>query len=154
MILNDKQIIELCEQGMITPFHKGSVNQLEGGAKAISFGVSSFGYDLQVGENFQIVKKGTTPIDPKRFDESMLENLEVISDGTGRYVLIPPNSFALAHSLEYWRIPDDVVTIAVAKSTYARCGIIPNVTPFEGLGRRCHPGNFQYDRPPGQSVCR
>ena len=130
MILNDKQIIELAEQGMITPFHRESVKQVKG-IKALSFGVSSFGYDLQVADEFRILKKGVDPIDPKKNQADQWERLPVQEDGTGRYVIIPPHSFVLGHSMEYWCIPKDVVTIAVAKSSYARCGIIPNVTPFE-----------------------
>lgn len=130
MILNDRQIIELAEQGMITPFCRESVKQVNG-IKALSFGVSCFGYDLQVSDEFKILKKGVEPIDPKRSDPEQWETLPVHEDETGRYVLIPPHSFVLGRSVEYWRIPPDIVTIAVAKSSYARCGIIPNVTPFE-----------------------
>lgn len=131
MILNDRQIIELAERGMITPFCRESVTRLENGTKALSFGVSSFGYDLQVADEFLILKKGVDPIDPKNPQPDQWEKLPVHEDETGRYVLIPPHSFVLGKSVEYWRIPEDIVTIAVAKSSYARVGIIPNVTPFE-----------------------
>lgn len=111
-------------------FHRESVKQVNG-IKALSFGVSSFGYDLQVADEFRILKKGVDPIDPKRPQEDQWETLPVQEDETGRYVIIPPHSFVLGRSVEYWRIPEDIITVAVAKSSYARVGIIPNVTPFE-----------------------
>jgi dCTP deaminase len=92
----------------------------------ISYGVSSYGYDLRVADEFKIFTNVNSAIvDPKKFDERSF--IDVRADS----VLIPPNSFALARSVEYFKIPRDVLTICVGKSTYARCGIIVNVTPFE-----------------------
>jgi dCTP deaminase len=106
---------------MIEPFVE---EQVAGGA--ISYGLSSYGYDLRVSNEFKILTNvNNTIIDPKAFDERSFVSLQAES------VIVPPNSFALARSVEYFRIPRDVLTICVGKSTYARCGIIVNVTPFE-----------------------
>jgi len=92
----------------------------------ISYGVSSYGYDLRVADEFKIFTNVNSAIvDPKNFDERSFVSVQASS------VLVPPNSFALARSVEYFKIPRDVLTICVGKSTYARCGIIVNVTPFE-----------------------
>jgi dCTP deaminase len=92
----------------------------------ISYGVSSYGYDLRVSDEFKIFTNvNSTIVDPKNFDERSF--VTVNAD----VAIIPPNSFALARSVEYFKIPRDVLTICVGKSTYARCGIIVNVTPFE-----------------------
>jgi len=113
------------EHGLIEPFVEKQVSNING-RKVISFGTSSYGYDIRVSNKFRIFTNvyGTV-IDPKNFDPKGL--VEV----TGDICLIPPNSFALALSLEWFRIPKNVLTICVGKSTYARCGIIVNVTPFE-----------------------
>ncbi len=113
------------EQGMIEPFVGEQVHNKDG-RPVISFGISSFGYDIRVSNRFRIFTNvyGSV-IDPKNFDPKGL--VEVNSD----VCLIPPNSFALALSVEWFRIPKNVMTICVGKSTYARCGIIVNVTPFE-----------------------
>ncbi|MBZ5504402.1 MAG: dCTP deaminase [Acidobacteriia bacterium] len=109
------------EQGMISPFNDRQVRE-----GVISYGVSSYGYDLRVADEFKIFTNVNSAIvDPKNFDERSFVNVQ------GPFVLIPPNSFALARSVEYFKIPRDVLTICVGKSTYARCGIIVNVTPFE-----------------------
>ena len=106
---------------MINPFNEKQVRE-----GVISFGLSSYGYDLRVADEFKIFTNvNSAIIDPKRFDERSFVSIN--SD----CVLIPPNSFALARSVEYFKIPRDVLTICVGKSTYARCGIIVNVTPFE-----------------------
>jgi dCTP deaminase len=92
----------------------------------ISYGVSSYGYDLRVADEFKIFTNVNSAIvDPKNFDSKSFIDVK------GASVLVPPNSFALARSVEYFKIPRDVLTICVGKSTYARCGIIVNVTPFE-----------------------
>lgn len=120
-ILNDKQIKELAQKGMISPFVD---TQVKGGA--ISFGLSSYGYDIRVSSEFKIFHpRPGVVIDPKNFDSSALV------DFVGDVCIIPPNSFALAKTVEYFRIPRDVVTICVGKSTYARSAIFPVVTPFE-----------------------
>jgi len=109
------------EEGMIEPF---ADNQVHDGV--ISYGVSSYGYDIRVADEFKIFTNVYSAIvDPKDFmSESMV-------DFKGDVCVIPPNSFALARTVEYFRIPRSVLTICVGKSTYARCGIIVNVTPFE-----------------------
>ena len=121
-IKSDKWIREqAAKHGMIEPFSEKQVN-----AGCISYGLSSYGYDLRVSREFKIFTNvNSAIIDPKAFDERSFVNVEAES------VIVPPNSFALARSIEYFRIPRDVLTICVGKSTYARCGIIVNVTPFE-----------------------
>ena len=113
------------EHGMIEPFADTQVREVDG-APIISYGVSSYGYDLRVARHFRIFTNvyGAV-VDPKAFDQQSLVEIE------NSVCLIPPNSFALALSVEYFRIPRNVMTICVGKSTYARCGIIVNVTPFE-----------------------
>ncbi len=109
------------EHGMIEPYEEKQVR-----AGVISYGVSSYGYDMRVAPHFRIFTNVNSAIvDPKQFDERSFVEYE------GDVCLIPPNSFALATSVEYFRIPRNVLTICVGKSTYARCGIITNVTPFE-----------------------
>ncbi len=120
----DRWIKHMAETArMIEPFE---ANQVREGV--ISYGVSSFGYDIRVADEFKIFTSATgelTVIDPKRFDSKSFV------DFRGSECIIPPNSFALARTVEYFRIPTNVLTICVGKSTYARCGIIVNVTPFE-----------------------
>lgn len=112
-------------EGMIEPFEPGQVRESENG-KVISYGTSSYGYDIRCSTEFKIFTNINSGIvDPKKFDESSF--VDVVGD----VCIIPPNSFALARTIEYFRIPRDVLTICVGKSTYARCGIIVNVTPFE-----------------------
>ncbi len=109
------------EAGMIEPFEERQV--AEG---VVSYGLSSYGYDLRIADEFEIFTNiNTTVVDPKRFDPKSLSKYK------GECCIIPPNSFALGRSLEYFRIPRNVITLCVGKSTYARCGIITNVTPFE-----------------------
>ncbi len=109
------------KHGMIEPFESSQVRD-----GVISFGVSSYGYDMRVAPEFCIFTNVLNSIvDPKAFDPKSFVEFE------GPVCIVPPNSFALARSVEYFRIPRDVVTITVGKSTYARCGIITNVTPFE-----------------------
>src|SRR5512134_3754470 len=109
------------ERSMIEPFEESQVRQ-----GAISYGVSSYGYDMRVADEFRIFTNvHSTVVDPKNFDARSFVEYH------GEVCLVPPNSFALARSVEYFRIPRDVLTICVGKSTYARCGIITNVTPFE-----------------------
>lgn len=114
------------EMGMIEPFVDGQVRFSENGQKLISYGLSSYGYDLRVSDEFKVFTNVfNTMVDPKNFDEKSFVNIQT------DVCIVPPNSFALARSVEYFRIPRDVLTICVGKSTYARCGIIVNVTPFE-----------------------
>ena len=115
------------ERGMIEPFTDGQVREVDKqGRKVISYGVSSYGYDMRVAPEFKIFSNALSAIvDPKDFDPKCFVEYE------GDVCVVPPNSFALARSVEYFRIPREVLTICVGKSTYARCGIITNVTPFE-----------------------
>ncbi|MBV9792263.1 MAG: dCTP deaminase [Chloroflexi bacterium] len=123
-IKSDRWIKQMAlEHGMIEPFEESQVRQ-----GAISYGLSSYGYDIRVADEFKIFTSATgelTVVDPKNFDP------KAFKDFTGDECIIPPNSFALAKTVEYFRIPRDVLTVCVGKSTYARCGIIVNVTPFE-----------------------
>ena len=122
MIKNDQWIKkQALEKSMIKPFEKTQIRN-----DVISFGVSSFGYDLRVSDEFKIFTNVNNAIvDPKNF------NPESFVDFKGQVCIVPPNSFALARSVEYFKIPRNVMTICLGKSTYARCGIIVNVTPFE-----------------------
>lgn len=114
------------EHHMIEPFVDGQVRTNAEGQRLISYGLSSYGYDLRVSDEFKVFTNVfNTVVDPKAFDEKSFVNLQT------DVCIVPPNSFALARSVEYFRIPREVLTICVGKSTYARCGIIVNVTPFE-----------------------
>ncbi len=109
------------EHGMIEPFIEAQ--KREG---AISYGLSSYGYDARVGDDFKIFTNvDSAVVDPKNF------NPNSFVDRRGPVAIIPPNSFALAHTVEYFRIPRDILVVCLGKSTYARCGIIVNVTPLE-----------------------
>lgn len=123
---SDRWIKEMAEKhGMIDPFVDHQVSEA-GGQEVISYGLSSYGYDLRVANTFKIFTNiNNSIVDPKNFRE------ETFVDITTDECIIPPNSFALAVSVEYFRIPNNVLTICLGKSTYARCGIIVNVTPFE-----------------------
>ena len=113
------------EQGMIEPFEPGQVRNTEQG-KVISYGTSSYGYDVRCSDEFKIFTNiNSAIVDPKNFSEGSF--VDVKAD----VCIIPPNSFALARTVEFFRIPRDVLTICLGKSTYARCGIIVNVTPLE-----------------------
>ncbi|MGH9345914.1 MAG: dCTP deaminase [Vicinamibacterales bacterium] len=109
------------EHAMIAPFEDRQVRQ-----GVISYGLSSYGYDIRVADEFKVFTNiNTTVVDPKNFDARSFVDLRT------EVCIIPPNSFALARTVEYFRIPRDVLTVCVGKSTYARCGLIVNVTPFE-----------------------
>jgi dCTP deaminase len=113
------------EHGMISPFQPRQLREREG-ERIISYGVSSYGYDVRCSNEFKIFTNiNSAIVDPKAFDENSF--VDVQSD----VCIIPPNSFALARTVEYFRIPRNVLTICLGKSTYARCGIIVNVTPLE-----------------------
>lgn len=151
-VLNDIQIMELCggPTPMISPFVAGQVRCVEaefgdpvlsdevgremvsnGSARrVISYGLSSYGYDIRAGGEFAVFDGiGGYEVDPKGFTEDNLRRMKALEDGD--YIRIPPHSYVLCASLERFHMPDDVVGIAVGKSTYARCGIIANVTPLE-----------------------
>ncbi len=109
------------EHRMIEPFVEEQVRE-----GVVSYGVSSYGYDIRVADEFKVFTNiNTTVIDPKAFDSRSFVDLKA------DVCIVPPNSFALARTVEYFRIPRDVLTVCLGKSTYARCGIIVNVTPFE-----------------------
>ncbi len=115
----------VAEIGMIDPFEPGQVREVDG-ERVISYGTSSYGYDIRCAGEFKIFTNiNSAVVDPKNFDASSF--VDVQSD----VCIIPPNSFALARTVEYLRIPRKVLTICLGKSTYARCGIIVNVTPLE-----------------------
>jgi dCTP deaminase len=118
------------EHGMIEPFTPEQVREGidESGQpyRVISYGISSYGYDLRVADEFKVFTNvHGSVVDPKDFDERSFVDIKTDC------CIIPPNSFALARSVEYFRIPRNVITVCLGKSTYARCGIIVNVTPFE-----------------------
>lgn len=121
-VKSDRWIRQMArEQRMIEPFAEAQKRE-----RVISYGLSSYGYDLRVADEYRIFTNvNTTIVDPKNFDARSFVEYK------GDICVIPPNSFALARSVEYFRIPRNVLTICVGKSTYARCGIIVNVTPFE-----------------------
>ena len=123
---SDRWIRQMAKtHGMIEPFVETQVRYVEG-ERVISFGLSSYGYDLRVANEFKIFTNlYNSIVDPKSFNENAFVSVEA------KECIIPPNSFALARSVEYFRIPRNVLTLCVGKSTYARCGIIVNVTPFE-----------------------
>src|SRR6202012_2597288 len=126
-ILSGQEIRRLAvEQKMIEPFVERQVRQLDNGQRAISYGLSSYGYDLRVADEFKVFTNVfNTVVDPKNLDAKSFVDLQA------EFCILPPNSFALARSVEYFRIPRDILTICLGKNTYARCGIIVNVTPFE-----------------------
>ena len=125
-IKSDLWIRRMAEQHkMIEPFESGQV-RYEDGEKLISYGTSSYGYDVRCSREFKVFTNiNSATVDPKAFDSNSFVDVE--SDEC----IIPPNSFALACTVEYFRIPRNVLTICLGKSTYARCGIIVNVTPLE-----------------------
>lgn len=113
------------QQGMIEPFEPDQV-RTNGDGRVISYGTSSYGYDIRCSDEFKIFTNiNSAIVDPKAFDANSFVDFK------GDVCIIPPNSFALARTVEYFRIPRNVLTICLGKSTYARCGIIVNVTPFE-----------------------
>ena len=121
-IKSDRWIRRMAEEhGMIEPFEPGQVRD-----GVISYGVSSFGYDIRVANEFKVFTNVfSVVVDPKNFDARSFVDIE------DDHCIIPPNSFALARTMEYFRIPKDVLVVCLGKSTYARCGIIVNVTPLE-----------------------
>ena len=122
MLKSDRWIRKMAkEHDMINPFSEKQV-----GKNVISYGVSSYGYDVRVGDEFKVFTNVfNTIVDPKNFDPKSFVDIKADE------CVIPPNSFALASTIEYFRIPRDILTVCLGKSTYARCGIIVNVTPFE-----------------------
>jgi len=125
-IKSDRWIRRMAEaHRMIDPFEPNQVKEIDG-RRIVSFGTSSYGYDIRCSDEFKLFTDiNTTIVDPKNFDPKSFVDFK------GDSCIIPPNSFALARTVEYFRIPRNVLTICLGKSTYARCGIIVNVTPFE-----------------------
>ncbi len=125
-IKSDKWIRRMAaQQNMIEPFEPGQVKEVNG-KRIVSYGTSSYGYDIRCSDEFKVFTNiNATIVDPKVFDEKSFVNIRADE------CIIPPNSFALARTVEYFRIPRNVLTICLGKSTYARCGIIVNVTPLE-----------------------
>ena len=126
-IKSDKWIKQMSKDyEMINPFSENQIRVDENGVKLISYGVSSYGYDVRCSDEFKVFTNiNSAIVDPKSFDEKSF--VDITSD----VCVIPPNSFALARTVEYFKIPRNVLTICLGKSTYARCGIIVNVTPLE-----------------------
>ncbi|MBI5188498.1 MAG: dCTP deaminase [Nitrospirae bacterium] len=121
MLKNDRWIREMAAKGMIEPFNEDQVRE-----GVISYGVSSYGYDMRIADEFKIFTNiNNTIVDPKTL------NPESFIDFKGDICIVPPNSFILGRSVEYFRIPKEIIVICLGKSTYARCGIIINVTPLE-----------------------
>jgi dCTP deaminase len=121
-IRSDRWITRMArEHGLIDPFEEGQVRK-----GVVSYGVSSYGYDARVSDEFKIFTNvNSSVVDPKDFDPASFVDVKT------EVCIVPPNSFALAHTVEYFRMPRNVLAICLGKSTYARCGIIVNVTPFE-----------------------
>ena len=126
-IKSDRWIREMSEKhGMIEPYAENQVRLDENGQKLISYGVSSYGYDVRCAREFKVFTNvHSVIVDPKNFDDKSFIDIEA------DVCIIPPNSFALARTVEYFRIPRNVLTVCLGKSTYALCGIIVNVTPHE-----------------------
>jgi len=124
-VLADHEILERCYSArMIEPF-----STIQVGSPSISYGIGSYGYDIRAGLEFKVFTNvDSVVVDPKNFDEKIFVIREVKQ---GQAILIPPNSFALASSFEYIRVPRDILVLCLGKSTYARCGIVINVTPLE-----------------------
>jgi len=126
-ILPDHEITLLARAGMIEPFEPVQVSKRDG-VRVLSYGVSSYGYDARLADEFKVFTNTYgAVIDPKGFDERIFVDVRA----TEGYVIIPPNSFVLGRTVERFRIPRDVLVVCVGKSTYARCGILVNVTPLE-----------------------
>lgn len=132
MLLNDSQITTLARQGMIKPFAPSLIRQVSG-LPVLSYGLSSYGYDLRLSaKEFKIFRHVPgTVVDPKSFQPANLEPARLHQDAHGKYFILPGRSYGLGVAVEALHLPEDVSAICVGKSTYARCGIIANVTPAE-----------------------
>lgn len=126
MIKNDSWIQKMAkEQQMIQPFEAKLINEIQG-QRIISYGTSSYGYDVRCAPEFKVFTNiNSAIVDPKDFDNQSFIDIK------SNTCIIPPNSFALGRTIEYFKIPRDILTVCLGKSTYARCGIIVNVTPLE-----------------------
>lgn len=132
MLLNDKEIKEQCKKGMINPYLPKLVNKIND-QKTISYGQSSFGYDIRLSPSDVKIFRGVPNkiVDPKNFSELFLEDQEVTKIGDEKYFVLPAFSYSLGVSVEEFKIPNDITAICLGKSTYARCGVLINVTPLE-----------------------
>ena len=141
-IKSDKWIRRMAlEHKMIEPFEPGQVRTMDN-RKIVSYGVSSYGYDVRCADEFKIFTNiNNSIVDPKNFDDKSFVDFK------GDVCIIPPNSFALARTVEKFRIPRNVLTVCLGKSTYARCGIIVNVTPFEPEWEGYVTLEFSYTKP-------
>ena len=133
MILNDQHISRLSQSGMIQPFESTLIRNTESGINVLSYGLSSFGYDLRLSPcEFKVFRHiPGTVVAPKNFQSDNLEHVALQNDMTGSYFILPARSYGLGVAVEKLSLPSDVTAICVGKSTYARCGIIANVTPAE-----------------------
>jgi dCTP deaminase len=136
VIKNDIWITEMAQKGMISPFEPSLIRHFEE-LPVISFGLSSFGYDIRLSANdFRIFRHiPGTVVDPKNFNPENLEATKLHTDENGSYFILPAHSYGLGVALERLEIPDNITVICIGKSTYARCGIIANVTPAEAAWR-------------------
>jgi dCTP deaminase len=141
MIQNDNQIRQMAMQGMIQPFHNELVKEIDKDPlglrsnKVISYGLSSYGYDLRLSPTefkvFRHISDSGIGINPKQFNPDSLESVKLQSDEDGEFFVLPGHSYGLGVAVEYLDIPDDVTCLFIGKSTYARCGLIANLTPGE-----------------------
>ena len=147
MIKSDQWIRRMAaERGMIEPFEPRQVREMNG-RRIVSYGTSSYGYDIRCSNDFKIFTNiNSTIVDPKAFDAGSFV------DFSGDVCIIPPNSFALARTVEYFRIPRNVLVVCLGKSTYARCGIIVNVTPLEPEWEGHVTLEFEHDAAPGEDL--
>lgn len=136
MIKNDAWIAEMANKGMIEPFQSKQIRRIDD-LPVISYGLSSFGYDIRLSPvEFRIFKHiPGTIVDPKNFSPDNLESTKLYSDESGQYFILPAHSYGLGVALEKLNLPDNIIVICLGKSTYARCGIIANVTPAEAAWR-------------------
>ena len=128
MIWNDRQIQEWGASGGLTPFVPTQVRTIENGQRIISYGCGSFGYDIRVADEFRVF---AMPLDRQGIIDPLNFDPRILREHKGDICIIPPNSFALACSIETFRMPRNVTGVAIGKSTLARCGIIVNITPLE-----------------------
>ena len=133
MLKNDKWILEQAEQGMIKPFESRLVREAEGGVKLLSYGLSSYGYDIRLSpKDFRVFRHiPGTVVDPKNFQERNLEQMDLQQDEQGEFFILPAHSYALGVALEYLAVPENISVLCIGKSTYARTGCIANLTPAE-----------------------
>lgn len=131
-VLSDKEIRELANNGMITPFKDHLVNK-ENDVPVLSYGLSSYGYDIRLSPNQCLLFGGVQHgmCDAKNFDPEILKETELHEDERGKYFIIPPYGYCLGVAVEHLALPRDVTVVAVGKSTYARAGIMANITPAE-----------------------